>query len=56
MGQRVADERKAGERRGGVTAPSPTTNARSAGIFIGVKQGVVNEKIMAEGWRDSLYP
>lgn len=39
-----------------MNAPSPTTNARSAGIFIGVKQGVVNEKIMGEGWRDSLYP
>ena len=39
-----------------MTAPSPTTNTRSAGIFIGVKQGVVNEKIMAEGWRDSPYP
>ena len=31
-GQMAVDERKAGERRGGVTAPSPTTNARSAGI------------------------
>ena len=28
----AVDERKAGERRGGVTAPSPATNARSAGI------------------------
>ena len=55
-GQMAVDERKAGERRGGVTAPSPATNARSAGIFIGVKQGVVNEKIMAKGWRDSPYP
>ena len=55
-GQRAVDERKAGERRGGVIAPSPATNARSAGIFIGVKQGVVNEKIMVKGWRNSLYP
>ena len=39
-----------------MTAPSPATNARSAGIFIGVKQGVVNEKIMVKGWRNSLYP
>ena len=39
-----------------MTAPSPATNARSAGIFIGVKQGVVNGKIIAQGWRDSPHP
>ena len=33
----AVSEGEAGERRGGVTAPSPATNARSAGIFIGVK-------------------
>ena len=35
-GQMAVDERKAGERRGGGHAPSPATNARSAGICIGV--------------------
>ena len=39
-----------------MNAPSPATNAHSVGIFIGVKQDVVNEQIMGKGWRDSLYP
>ena len=52
----AGDDEKQEKGEGGVTAPSPTTNTRSAGIFIGVKQGVVNEKIMAEGWRESPYP
>lgn len=52
----TTDERKAGERRGVASAPSPATNARSAGIFTGVNQGVVNSKILPQGWRDSPYP
>ena len=45
----AADERKAGERTGVVNAPVHPTNARSAGIFKGLRPGTMRRSFRAHG-------
>lgn len=52
----ACDDEKQEKGEGSQAPPLRPTNARSAGIFTGVKQGVVNSKILPQGWRDSPYP